>query len=239
MSSRREEKERRRQERLEREAVEARAKQRRQRLYLVGGVIVAAGVIVAGAIAVAMSGGGDDGKGPRGNDNRKTVPIPAQQEKNLQAAAKAAGCTLKDLPNFGREHTDSKVQYKSNPPTSGPHNPQYASDGIYDPGNSPGPGNWVHALEHGRIVIQYRKGIDARRRSQLETLFKEPGANNRPGQYNQLLIENNTNMPYAVAASAWMHFIGCPTFNDKVFDALRAFRDAYTDKAPELVQQPE
>jgi hypothetical protein len=50
-----------------------------------------------------------------------------------------------------------------------------------------------------------------------------------------LLFQNNTNMPYAVAATAWTHLLGCPAMNDKVFDAVRAFRAAYTDKAPELI----
>jgi hypothetical protein len=29
--------------------------------------------------------------------------------------------------------------------------------------------------------------------------------------------------------------IGCPTMNEKVFDALRAFRDDHIDKGPETV----
>ena len=40
-------------------------------------------------------------------------------------------------------------------------------------------------------------------------------------------------MKYAVAATSWGHLIGCNTFNDRVFDALRAFRVKYTDTAPE------
>jgi hypothetical protein len=231
MSSRREEKERRRQERLEREAVEARAQHRRQRLYLFGGVLLAAAVIVAGAIAIARSGGDDESTSGGG----KTAPIPARQQEDLQAAARAAGCQVRQLQSFGQEHTNGKVQYRSNPPTSGPHNPQPADDGIYEVGNPPEAERVVHALEHGRVVIQYRRGTDERRRSQLETLVNEEGTGNRPRGYHQLLVENNTNMPYAVAASAWTRFIGCPTFNDRVFDALRAFRAEYTDKAPEQV----
>ena len=50
--------------------------------------------------------------------------------------------------------------------------------------------------------------------------------------YHMLLYENETQMGYAVAATAWGHLIGCPAMNDEVFDALRAFRDAYLDKGP-------
>jgi hypothetical protein len=49
------------------------------------------------------------------------------------------------------------------------------------------------------------------------------------------LFQNNTNMPYEVAATAWTQLIGCKTVNDKTWDALRAFRDRFTDKGPELI----
>jgi hypothetical protein len=42
-------------------------------------------------------------------------------------------------------------------------------------------------------------------------------------------------MPFQVAAVAWTHFLGCPTMNDKVFDAMRAFRTRFVDKGPELI----
>ena len=50
-----------------------------------------------------------------------------------------------------------------------------------------------------------------------------------------LLFQNNTNMPYAVAATSWTRLLGCKTFNPRIFDAIRAFRTEYVDKAPEQV----
>ena len=50
-----------------------------------------------------------------------------------------------------------------------------------------------------------------------------------------LLYENTTDMPFAVAATAWTHPLGCPEMNDKVFDAIRTFRAQYIDKGPEKV----
>jgi hypothetical protein len=46
-------------------------------------------------------------------------------------------------------------------------------------------------------------------------------------------------MPYAVAATAWTHILGCKSFTPKVFDAIRAFRTKYTLKGPELINAPE
>jgi hypothetical protein len=49
-------------------------------------------------------------------------------------------------------------------------------------------------------------------------------------------------MPYAVAASAWNRepgefgtgrVLGCPRMNERVFDALRAFRDEHRGSGPE------
>jgi hypothetical protein len=46
-------------------------------------------------------------------------------------------------------------------------------------------------------------------------------------------------MPYAVAASAWGRYVGCPSYNDKVPDAFRAFRDAFRLKGPEYFPNAE
>ena len=53
--------------------------------------------------------------------------------------------------------------------------------------------------------------------------------------YHMLMFENTTGMKPAVAATAWTHSVTCPEMNDKVFDALRAFRARYIDKGPETV----
>ena len=233
MSSRQEEKERRRQERLEREQAEARAAGRRQRLQLVVGGVLAAAAIAAVVIAVTSSGG-DGGNGDGGATSKgANVPIPARKERDLQKAAKAAGCVLLDPKEEGSTHVNSDVNYKSNPPTSGDHNPTPSDDGIYASGNTPAKENYVHTLEHGRVEIQYRPGTPERRIDQLETLFNEK-VNGTEG-YHTLLFENNTNMTYAVAATAWTHLLGCKTFDDGAFDAIRAFRETYVDKGPEFV----
>jgi hypothetical protein len=53
--------------------------------------------------------------------------------------------------------------------------------------------------------------------------------------YHQLLFQNNTKMPFAVAAVAWTNILGCKTMNPQVFDAFRAFRERFVDKGPELI----
>jgi hypothetical protein len=233
VSSRAQEKEARRQERLAREAEEKRRAERNRRLQIVGGVILGVAVIAAIVIAVVASSGGSDDSKPKSsgkaNPEVKAVPLPPRKTTDLFAAAKAAGCVVRTFPNEGRQHITGKGTYRTNPPTSGNHNPVPAEDGDYSGQQSPAPENYVHTLEHGRIEFQYAPGTPAKVIGQLRTLFAEQGS------YHDLLFQNNTNMPYQVAATAWTHLIGCKQVNDKVWDALRAFRIRYTDQAPEQI----
>jgi Protein of unknown function (DUF3105) len=234
MSSRQEEKERRKRERQEREAAEQAGAARRKRMQLVfGGGLALAAVVGVVLVLVFIVGGGDSGD-PASSVSKGDAAIPAQQISDLKKAAEAAGCSLKEkLANEGAGHIEKEFKasdYKQNPPTSGNHFPQWYPDGIYNPGDTPELGQLVHTLEHGRIDVQYAPGTPKTTVAQLETFMKE----NEDG-YHMLLFENGTKMPYAVAATAWDNQLGCKTMNPKVFDALRAFREAHIDKGPEVV----
>jgi hypothetical protein len=228
MSSRAEEKRRRREERLAKERAAAQAARRQRTLRTAGAAVL--GVAAVGvAIAIAAGGGGGGGSSANADGAATPVALPPAKETDLKEAARTAGCTLRDFPSFGQEHTTSAVTYKSNPPTSGPHNPVPAQDGAYAPGNPPAVAQTVHALEHGRVELQWRPGASQRIIGQLQSLFNEQDG------HHALLFENQTKMPYQVAASAWRHSIGCPKVTAATFDALRDFRKAYTDKGPEQV----
>jgi uncharacterized protein DUF3105 len=234
VSSRREEKQRRREERLAREKAEKAAAARRQRLQLAGGVL--AGVAVIAAV-VLLAGGAIGGSGSSEGDPSTPasadVKLPEQQIGDLDAAAKAAGCKVSNPPIEGRNHETKNFKpsdYKTNPPTSGNHFPEWYQDGVYAPGDTPNLGMLVHTLEHGRIDVQYKPGTPAKTVAQLEALLAE-----QSDGYHMLLFENTTGMDAQIAATAWGHSLACPQFNDKVFDAIRAFRNQFIDKGPEDV----
>lgn len=230
MSSREEEK---RQRRAEREAAEAdvASQQLRTRQLRYGlGAVVAIMLVVGVALALTR-GGGSAGTGAPKTPGGPAAAIPAPAERDLTKAAAAAGCEVKSFSSDGQTHVDGKVEYKTNPPTSGDHSAVPALDGIYEAANAPTAEHVVHSLEHGRVEIQYRTGTTAARIAQLETLASEQ-LNGKAG-YKTLLFQNTTNMPYAVAATAWTQLIGCPRFTPAVFDALRDFRGKYVDKGPE------
>ena len=219
MAHRAEEKERRRQERLAQEEAARRAAARKRTLQIGGGAVL--GLAVIAVIAIVALAGGDDKSDPKVNASA------------LATQAKAAGCTFSQFASEGRNHTAGKVTYKTNPPTSGNHNPTPAQDGFYRAGNTPPKENFVHSLEHGRIEFQYKPGTPAADVAKLRRLAEEP-LNGTAG-YHVLMFENNTKMPEQFAATAWTKSIACPTVSTQALGAMRAFRAAYTDKGPELI----
>lgn len=232
MSSRQEEKQQRKAERLALEAAQARKESRKRRLrVLLTGFGVLATIAIIAVAVLAKSAQND--AGPK---TASKVAIPPQQESNLKVAAKKANCQLTSWPDEGNTHTTdaSKWIYKTNPPTSGPHNPSPAQDGIYAQGNEPAVGLTVHSLEHGRIDIQYKAGTPKATVAKLETLGLEQLQFDSEG-YHTLVFQNNTKMKAAVAATAWRQSLTCNTVNDGVYDAIRDFRTKYTNKGPEMV----
>jgi hypothetical protein len=237
VASRQEEKEQRRRERLEREEAERRAAGRRKRLqYVFGGLLALAAI--GGIVAVLALGvlGGDDSSGPgnpkSASDAASDVKLPEQKTGDLKAAAEAAGCKLENPEIEGSTHetkTFKASDYKTNPPTSGNHNPDWYEDGIYNPGDTPKLGMLVHTLEHGRIDVQYKEGTSDADGAKLEAFLGETDG------YHMLLFQNTTAMDAAVAATAWGHSLTCAKFDDTTFDALRTFRTTYNDKGPESV----
>jgi Protein of unknown function (DUF3105) len=242
MASRKEQKEQARARRLAEEQARAAREARQRRMQMITGGILA--LIAVAAVGVVIATSGSNSKAGTGSPikaaNVSGVKLPAQKISNLQSAVKAAGCVTVDTPDSiartdqNRQHVNpgTKVPYATNPPTYGPHYPAPASDGEYTPSQTPATGFLVHALEHGRIEYQYSPTLPAADVKQLEALFNEQDGQWAPRQM-LLLFQNPTKMPYAVAATAWGHILGCKTFNPQVFDAFRAFRMTYTDQGPE------
>jgi hypothetical protein len=235
MASRKEQKEQLRAER-ERKAQEAASAERRKRMVGFG----AAGLLVAVAViaiaVVVLAGGGDDksSNSSNGGEDRAAEPtndfpkgsIPKAKATTLEDAAKAAKCTVKQFPSEGRSHVSGKVEYKTNPPTSGNHFEIPASDGAYN--TPPDVEPLVHSLEHGRVIFWFRPGAPAQLQGQMKALYDEDN-------FHVILAPYARKLSGEVAASAWTRSIVCPTVNENTWDALRLFRDRYRDQGPEQV----
>ncbi len=226
MSSRQEEKDRRRREREEAERAAASSSAKRKRLGIVLGAVLALAVAVVVGLAVASGG---DESSPGGAAN-----VPTQGQTNEAEAARAAGCRLQSHRVEGRGHTSEPVQYRTNPPTSGAHDPVASEEGIYPADGPPDLEQSVHALEHGRINIQYKPGTPKPTVDLLTALVDTFEVKGEAG-YHALLFQNQTRMQPALAATAWGKSLTCPSVNDRVYDAIRTFWRANVDKGPEFI----
>ncbi|MFN2616549.1 MAG: DUF3105 domain-containing protein [Thermoleophilaceae bacterium] len=241
MASRKEQKEALRREREQREHAAKEAERRRRLVgYGAGGALALAAVVAVIVLLVTGGGGGDgSGGGTRGGDLFPSGgKVPDRRITDLKKAAGGASCVLRSYKATSREHiTDinQKVHYSSNPPTSGRHYYVPANDGAYS--KAPPDVAAVHALEHGRIDIWFKPRLPRARRAALKALFDSENG-------YQLLLMPRPNMTYQLAATAWGreplpngrgYLLGCPTFGNGVFDALRAFIDAHRSQGPEPV----
>jgi hypothetical protein len=247
MASRKEEKERLRAQRLAAEQAASSGGRRR----LLAGYVVAGGlalaVIVGLVIVVASGSSGDSGACSNAHiqntgsfagltpDCRKGTPPPPLQFADLQISAEKAGCELRlNLPDEGNTHVPNStpVEYKTNPPTSGNHNPVPISDGAFTTPMSADPQtkgmnirDEVHAMEHGRIEIHYKPSLPESEQLALKGVFDQAP--------DGVLLYPDPNMPYDVAVTAWTKMAACPSYDPLVLDVIRNFRDTYLGNGPE------
>jgi hypothetical protein len=155
-------------------------------------------------------------------DERVGTPPLVVKAKELSFAAWQAGCVLKlRLPDEGHEHIPpgSTPDYKTNPPTSGPHvDPPYQqADGAY--AETPAEIDLVHSLEHGRLAIQYSSDLAEEDQLDLKGFYDT--------MYGATLLFPNDAMPYEVAATTWTNLIGCRTYKGaSTLGAISAFGKA-------------
>lgn len=119
----------------------------------------------------------------------------------------------------------SEVDYATDPPTSGPHYPVWATYKTYlEPVN---PGFLVHSLKHGAIVITWRcdNGC-AEDLTALRELINGRAQDPRCDAllYHRIVVAPRPDQDHTLVASAWGH-----SFKADCFDlpALTAFIDAH------------
>lgn len=236
MASRREQKDKLRAEREAREAA-AKASQRRRQLigYGVGGGIALVAVIVA-VVLLAGGGSGGSGTGDVLPDGGSYAPV--RNDVPVKEAAAAAGCELKSFRATTREHVADlaqTIEYESDPPTSGSHYQLPAEDGAYE--EAPDVKELVHTLEHGRVIIWFKKGLPADQRAALKKYFDDDS-------YQIVLVPDTTGMKAPVSVTAWNRdpqpngtgrLMVCSEFSDELFTAIESFKDEHRSRGPEPV----
>lgn len=131
----------------------------------------------------------------------------------------------------GRHIGSGRVLPQQNrPPSSGPH---YGSSAAYAVTTQPiPPGNWLHNLEHGGIVILYRCA-DSEECGQIASRLRSEVADAaRPGASGQVKIVatpyQDMDTPFTVVA--WRRTLPLEGFDA---EQMLAFYDRYVDRGPE------
>ena len=238
MSSRKEQKEALRQERLAREQQAAQAAARKRLIGIVVAAVLVLGIVGALA-AVLLSGGDDDGGGSDGGGGASIEypdggELPEQREADLKVAMEAAGCKEETIEvEAAGQHTDDPdevIEYESEPPSIGAHYQEWPEDDIYE--EAPPLTHVVHTLEHGRILVWLSPDLPEEQRAQFKALYDED-------PYHVIMLpREELQEPFAV--TAWVgastgHTLRCQDVNDNTWDAIRAFKEKYRDRAPEFV----
>jgi Protein of unknown function (DUF3105) len=179
-------------------------------------------VVAAALVGIALLGSSSGGD-PRDFEAAKAPP---RKHQELRPAVDAAGCELEQLREEGRRETDAPVEYASNPPHSGDHARQPATDAAYYD-NPPEDEALVHSLLHGRVLIWFDPSLAEERKARLKAIYDEDP--------EHVILVPREGMPYEVAVTSWRRRMGCERFTDATFDAVRGFRDAFRDQGLEFV----
>jgi Asp-tRNA(Asn)/Glu-tRNA(Gln) amidotransferase A subunit family amidase len=110
-----------------------------------------------------------------------------------------------------------EVEYTSDPPTSGPHQPGPPVSGVLDePLSRP---VQVGILERGDVLIQHDPDLEPAAVAELEALAGD-----------QVVVAPNPDLPHPIVATAWVFKRTCETVDAA---ALQEFVDDHVGKGPE------
>jgi hypothetical protein len=135
------------------------------------------------------------------------------KDDSLADVARTAGCRLSEFTSDPH----------SNPPVSGRVD-EWVNfrDGSYVGRRPPSREAAIHAMFHGRVLIQYRPDLPA---PEIARLDREV----RSRRGHVLLFENRTGMAAHVAATAYLTLMSCPAVSARTLPALRAFSERRAD----------
>lgn len=128
-----------------------------------------------------------------------------------------------EIPIQGRNHVPdgTKVDYSTNPPTSGDHyvNPQ--PGGIYD--KAPADGNLVHSLEHGAVILWYKSDLPKDQIDKLKQIYDAAAVSKK-------IMVPRDSLDVPVALTSWGRLLKLQSIDQ---NQIKAFMETNEDRAPE------
>lgn len=152
----------------------------------------------------------------------KNNQLNAKDELEAEKVSKEVEGT-EVFKGVSRDHIQSGTTgsgYNSNPPSSGPHWPSPAKNGIYDKGL--GDETALHNLEHGYIWISYRPDVGDEVFNKLKAIVEKD-------DWKMLLTLREKN-DTPIALVAWGRVLKLDDFDEK---RIKDFIDTYRNRGPE------
>ncbi len=158
----------------------------------------------------------------------------------------------------GREHWDhtklDEFKYNSNPPTSGPHDPDSIRPGIY--GEAQDKYKLIHSLEHGYVVVHYNCALPI---SNFQFSISKVSAHEdnevatdsgtiktdcalaqtlvdwaKKMELKKLIVQPNSTIDKSIVLVAWDRMLKMDTFDEKLAEK---FVKAFRNKGPEATME--
>lgn len=160
----------------------------------------------------------------------EAVPVPG--------SACNAEVTQEELSEGLHVATCARTEYTTNPPSSGPHYPQWASFRIYD--EPVARGHWMHSLEHGAVAILHACrdcGEEIQNAQALIADLPEDPICALAGlpTPNRALMTPDPLLDVPWAAAAWGHTLRSDCFEVEIF---REFALEHLGRGPENTCAP-
>lgn len=147
--------------------------------------------------------------------------------------------------DLSRKHVPvgEKVDYNSNPPTSGDHYSDWIRAGVYSEPKDDR--NLIHSLEHGYVLMSYKcssaviheiatpsaRNDDQQdcdqRKQQLEKIYEKRGK-------KKLIVVPRPNLDTKIALTAWNYIDKFDSFDQQ---RIEKFIDTYRDQGPERTME--
>lgn len=131
-----------------------------------------------------------------------------------------------EIPDLGRGHVPdgTKLDFNSNPPTSGQHYVKWITRGIYDKPQEDG--NLVHSLEHGAVIVSFKSDLPKEDVEKIKSVFSSVSVSKK-------IMVPRDNLDVPVALTSWGRLLKIQTIDATSEAKIREFMETNEDRGPE------
>lgn len=144
------------------------------------------------------------------------------------------------IPNEGADHIpeNTTAEYKTNPPTSGPHYASTQAAGIYE--NAIPDGKLIHSMEHGAVILWYKSAGTNSQEAEGTGSARTTGLSNQDieklkqifnsVQVNKKIMVPRDSLDTPIALTSWGRLLKLQSIDEA---QITNFMETNEDRAPE------